>query len=163
MTFMMDDIPPRPPPTHDDQLACSADKVSTLLKMATWYVRLGNPRKVERLLALAVDLVENHGGIQDASLNRLLDKYADSFRRLQRPVEAGRLAELAQRIRAGDFLRFASHGCAALTIGRGEFCVLSRFLRPTVGATRFSADPKGRNVTAQGAALGNRMLMSREP
>jgi hypothetical protein len=83
----------------EDADACSSDKVKVLLKLATWYVRLRRPKKVERCLAHAVDLVENHGGIRDASLNRVLDRYADDFRRLKRPVEAGTLADLAQRIR----------------------------------------------------------------
>lgn len=75
------------------------DNVRALLKLATWYVRLRNPKKVDRLLALAIDLVENRGGMQDAPINRVLDDYANAFRRLNRPVEAGRLADLAQRVR----------------------------------------------------------------
>jgi hypothetical protein len=77
------------------------DKVAALLKTATWYVRLRNPKKVERLLATAINLVENRGGMGDALLNRKLDEYAQTFLRLKRPAEAARLADLAQRIRAG--------------------------------------------------------------
>lgn len=83
----------------DDADAYSSDKVKVLLKLATWYVRLRRPAKVERLLAKAIDIVENHGGMCDAGLNRVLERYADDFRRLRRPIEAGRLADLAQRIR----------------------------------------------------------------
>lgn len=83
----------------EDADAYTSDKVKVLLKLATWYVRLRRPAKVERLLAMAIDIVENHGGMRDAGLNRVLDRYADDFRRLRRPVEAGRLADLAQRIR----------------------------------------------------------------
>jgi hypothetical protein len=83
----------------EDPKAYSRHKVEVLLKLATWYARLRNPKKVEKLLAAAIDIVENHGGIRDAALNRTLDEYANAFRRLKRPVEAGRLADLAQRIR----------------------------------------------------------------
>jgi hypothetical protein len=83
----------------EDADAYTSDKVKVLLKLATWYVRLRRPKKVERCLANAIDLVENHGGMRDAGLNRVLDRYADDFRRLKRPGEAGRLADLAQRIR----------------------------------------------------------------
>jgi hypothetical protein len=90
----------QPAPTAvDDANAYTRDKVSVLLKLASWYVRLRRPNKVERLLGIASDLVERGGGMYDAELNRLLDDYADAFRRLKRPVEAGRLADLAQRVR----------------------------------------------------------------
>jgi hypothetical protein len=77
----------------------SRDKVSVLLKAASWYVWLRANDKVERLVAMAVDLVENRGGMSDAGLNRLLDDYANTFRRLKRPLIAGQLTELAQRVR----------------------------------------------------------------
>ena len=87
------------PVAGDDANAYSRDKVSVLLKLATWYVRLRRPKKVERLLGMVVDLVENRGGMCDAGLNRLLDDYANTFRRLKRPIIAGQLGDLAQRVR----------------------------------------------------------------
>jgi hypothetical protein len=97
---------PITPAAGDDENPYSRDTVSVLLKTATWYVRLRRPQKVERLVGMAIDLVENRGGMLDVGLNRLLDDYANTFRRLKRPVVAGQLAELAQRVRAsfpGEF------------------------------------------------------------
>jgi hypothetical protein len=87
------------PAAVDATNAYTRDKVSVLLKLATWYVRLHRPQKVERLVTMVVDLVENGGGLDDAQLNRLLDDYANTFRRLKRPLIAGQLSELAQRVR----------------------------------------------------------------
>jgi hypothetical protein len=75
------------------------DKVAALLKLATWYVRLRRPQKVERLLAVVDDLVVRRRGLDDALINRKLDDYARTFLRLNRPDEAARLADLAQRVR----------------------------------------------------------------
>jgi hypothetical protein len=86
-------------PVAGDEHPYSRDTVSTLLKCASWYVWLRRPQKVERLVAMAIDIVENQGGMLDAGLNRLLDDYANTFRRLKRPVIACQLADLAQRVR----------------------------------------------------------------
>jgi hypothetical protein len=82
-----------------DSPGYTRDSVRAILKAATWYVRLRNPAKVARLLAHVQVMVEQRGGLADAVLNRVLDKYADEFRALKRPLEAGQLAELAQRVR----------------------------------------------------------------
>lgn len=87
------------PVASGEEFPYSRDTISTLLKCASWYVRLYRPQKVERLVAMAIDIVENNGGMLDAGVNRLLDDYADTFRRLKRPVIAGQLADLAQRVR----------------------------------------------------------------
>jgi hypothetical protein len=95
-TLMSDQMTPV---AGGDEFPYSRDTISGLLKCASWYVRLRRPQKVERLVAMAIDIVENNGGMLDAGVNRLLDDYADTFRRLKRPVIAGQLADLAQRVR----------------------------------------------------------------
>jgi hypothetical protein len=86
-------------PAAAPAITYSPDAVKALLHAAVWYTRLRQPSRVDRLLAIACDQVDNGGGLRDAGLNRVLDDYAARFRRLKRPVEASRLADLAQRIR----------------------------------------------------------------